>query len=256
MNYADSMDGSHSGPIAQRAAALIAAAEGHLEIEGDPNGPGGPLPFVAHGLLVHATSCLRSIVFRLGPDGAHNDAARLLRSLYDHVVTFAWLASDPPTLLPVWRKADLQARLTIDREARDAGEQLLADHDREQMESDIAGIESKAPDLASKAVAADRYWAPRIEAFRPDGLGSFRGLYTLLFRQHSGLVHATMRGLNHVSVDLEPPLKRIVMEDVPPEGNGPYGMATAVYGLGLLVAAESLGWPDAAEVDRIFDRFS
>jgi hypothetical protein len=245
------MNGTPSDQISVRAAALIAATQGHLEIEG---GPGWPL--VASGLLVHATSCLRSVVFRLGPDGAHNDASRLLRSLYDHVVTFAWLASDPPALLPVWRKVDLEERLKMDREVRAAGDRLLADPDREQMKRDVAAIDGNAPDLASKATAADRYWAPRIEQFRPDGLGSFRGLYTILFRQHGGLVHATMRGLNHVSVDLEPPRMRIVTKDVAPEGNGPYGMATAVYGLGLLVAAETLRWPDAAEVERIFDRLS
>jgi hypothetical protein len=250
------MAGAPTEPITGRAAALIAAAEGHLEIEGNPRGPGGPWPFVASGLLVHATSCLRSVIFRLGPDGAHNDASRLLRILYDHVVTFAWLASDPPALLAIWRKADLQARLKMDREASVAGEQLLADHDREQMERDIAGIEGTVPDLASMAVKVDDYWAQRVEALRPDGLGSFRGLYTILFRQHSGLVHATMRGINHVSVDLDAPCVRIVMEDVPSEGNGPYGMATVVYGLGLLVAAEALGFPDAAGVEHIFDRFS
>jgi len=249
------MTGTPSDAIAERAAALIASAEPHLEIEGDPRGPVGPWPLVGSGLLVHATSSLRSIVFRLAPDGAHNDASRLLRSLYDHVVTFAWLASDPPSLLPVWRKSDLQERLKMDREARSAGEQLLADDVREQMERDVAGIDGNAPDLASKAVIADRHWAPRIDEFRADGLGSLRGLYTILFRQHSGLVHATMRGLNHVSVDLEPPRRRIAMEDVAPEGSGPYGMATVVYGLGLLVAAQALGWPDAGEVERIFDRF-
>jgi hypothetical protein len=178
-----------------------------------------------------------------------------LRSLYDHIVTFAWLGSDPSALLPVWRKADLQARLRMDREARGAGQPLLPEPDRAQMERDVAGIEGNEPDLASKATLADRHWAPRIEAFREEGLGSFRGLYTILFRQHSGLVHATFRGINHVSIDLDPPRKRIVLEDVAQEGNGPYGMATVVYGLGLLAAAESLGWPGSAEIERVFEQF-
>ncbi|HSS03979.1 MAG TPA: hypothetical protein VLK89_02170 [Solirubrobacterales bacterium] len=39
------------------------------------------------------------------------------------------------------------------------------------------------------------------------------------------------------------------------EGNGPYGMATVVYGLGLLIAAQVLGWPNAEEVERIFARY-
>lgn len=72
---------------------------------------------------------------------------------------------------------------------------------------------------------------------------------------HSGLVHATMRGLNHVTIDLAPPRKRVVLE-APLEGNtGPYGMASVVYGVGLLVAARSLDWPDANEVEAIFARY-
>jgi Family of unknown function (DUF5677) len=241
--------------IDERAAALVELVEGRLEVEGDSTGPNTAWPMVGAGLLVHSTSCLTSIVFRLRPDSAHNDASRLLRSLYDHVVTFAWLATDPPAHLAIWRKDDLEQRLKIHREFAAAGEQLLTDADREQMERNVGRIEGSAPDLASKASMADKYWVPRIDAIRADDLRSFRGFYTILFRQHSGLVHATMRGLNHVSVDLEPPRKRIVMEDPAVSGNGPYGMATVIYGLGLLVAGQSLGWPETEEVEGVFDRF-
>lgn len=240
--------------IVLRATALIELAEGHLEVEGDATGPQTAWPMVGAALLTHATSSLRSIVFRLRPDGAHNDASRLLRSLYDHVVTFAWLAEDPPMRLALWRKEDLEERLKIHREFAAAGEQLLADPDRRQMERDVARLEGKAPDLASKAAMADKHWIPRIDALQPRSLRSFRGFYTILFREQSGLVHATMRGLNYVTIDLAPPRKQVVLEG-PLEGNGPYGMATVVYCIGLLVAAESLGWPDGDELERIFARY-
>jgi hypothetical protein len=32
-------------------------------------------------------------------------------------------------------------------------------------------------------------------------------------------------------------------------------MATVVYGIALLVAAESLGWPDFDEIEAIFARY-
>lgn len=240
-----------SDSIALRATALIELVEGRLEVEGDATGPRTAWPMVGPALLTHATSSLRSIVFRLRPEGAHNDASRLLRSLYDHVVTFAWLAADPPSRLALWRKEDLEERLKIHREFAAAGEQLLPDAEREQMERDVARVEGKAPDLASKAAMADKHWIPRIDALQPHGFRSFRGFYTILFREHSGLVHATMRGLNHVTIDLEPPRKQVVLE-APLEGNGPYGMATVLYCFGLLFAAQSLGWPDADEVERIF----
>lgn len=241
--------------IASRATALIDLVEGSLEVEGDAGGPQTAWPIIGPALLAHATSSLRSIVFRLRPDGAHNDASRLLRSLHDHVVTFAWLGVDPPPRLALWRKQDLEERLKIHREFAAAGEQLLPDADREQMERDVARLDGKAPDLASKAAMADEHWIPRIGALRPGSLSSFRGFYTVLFREQSGLVHATMRGLNHVTIDLAPTRKRVVLEAPLGESTGPYGMATVVYGVGLLVAAQSLGWPDADEIEAIFARY-
>jgi Family of unknown function (DUF5677) len=242
-------------PIALRATALIDLIEKRLEVEGDAGGPQTAWPMVGPALLAHATSSLRSIVFRLRPDAAHNDASRLLRSLYDHIVTFAWLGAEPPPRLALWRKEDLEERLKIHREFAAAGEQLLNDPVREQMEHDISRLDGKAPDLASKAAMADKHWIPRIGALRPGSLSSFRGFYTILFREQSGLVHATMRGLNHVTIDLAPDRKRVVLEAPLGEGRGPYGMATTVYGVGLLVAAQALGWPDADEVETIFARY-
>jgi hypothetical protein len=47
---------------------------------------------------------------------------------------------------------------------------------------------------------------------------------------------------------------RVLLEK-PPEGRGPFGMATVVYALRLCVAADSLGWPSAARVTAAFDRY-
>lgn len=42
---------------------------------------------------------------------------------------------------------------------------------------------------------ADRHWILAIGGtHRPGSLSSFRGFYTILFREQSGLVYATMRG--------------------------------------------------------------
>jgi hypothetical protein len=240
-------------PLAHRAAALAALVENRLPLEGNSTGPWDAWPVAGPALLAHATSILNAI-FLLRPHDAHNASSRLLRSLYDHVVNFAWLAIDPPAHLALWRKSDLEERLKMDRDFRDAGEQLLSAEAREQMERDVASVGGSAPNLADKALRADDCWVPRIEGIEPEGLKSFRGFYTVLFRQHSGLVHATMRGLNHVTIDLAAPRKRVVLEAPLNGSRGPYGMATVVYSLGLLVASQSLGWPDPAEVEAILAR--
>jgi len=54
-----------SDSVAMRAAALVDLVEGNLEVEGDAGGPQTAWPMVGPALLAHATSSLRSIVFRL-----------------------------------------------------------------------------------------------------------------------------------------------------------------------------------------------
>jgi hypothetical protein len=242
-------------PLARRAAALAQLVEARLPLEGISGGPAIAWPLVGPSLLALATATLKSIFVLRPHDDAHNDSSRLLRSLYDHVVTFAWLAVDPPARLDPWRKADLQERLKMAREFDAVGDELMSATARKDMEEVVASIEGAVPNLADMALDVDEYWLPRLPDLDGDGFGTFRGLYTILFREQSGLVHATMRGLNHVTIDLDPPsCKRVVMQ-VPLEGSrGPYGMATVVHCLGLLIAAQSLGWPDANEVRAILGR--
>jgi hypothetical protein len=236
--------------IAQRADALAALVEARLPLDMDVPYGGDAWPLAGAALIAHATGTLRSIVL-LSAAGAHNDAFRLLRSLYDHAVTFAWLAAQPTgERLEAWRLEDLAARLKMDREAAAAGISLLDDATREQMARDVADAKAKTPDLASKAAAVDRYWAPRVEAIDDE----FRRLYTLLFRTHSGLVHATFRGLNHVTEVVSSTRTRVLVQ-LPPDGRGATGMATVVYGLALLVAAQALGWPSTADVHAVFDLY-
>lgn len=240
--------------LANRATALGQLVEDRLPLERDSNGPETAWPLVGPALLAQATGSLNSI-FLLRPHGAHNDASRLLRSLYDHVVTFAWLAVDPPGRLGPWRKADLLERLKMAREFDAVGVELMPAAVREQMEHDVKHIEGSVPGLADMARDADEHWLPRLTGdLDGTGFNSFRGLYTVLFRNHSGLVHATMSGLNHVTIDLNLPRRRVVRQAPLDGSRGPYGMATVIHGLGLLVAAQSLGWPAATHVRVVFER--
>jgi hypothetical protein len=249
------MFSSSSDLIAQRADALAVLVESRLPVDVNAPGAAQAWPLVGPGLLAHATHTLRSIIM-LERATAYNDAFRLLRSLYDHVLTLAWLAGDPapPARLEEWRLEDLENRLKADREASAAGEPLLEASIRTQWEAELAAASSRAPDLASKAFAADRYWQPQLPELTSVKLGSFRGQYTILFRNYSGLVHATFRGLNWVTEDLPDGKKRVVLQS-PLHGYRPDGVATALHGLGLYVAAHSLGWPNADEVTAVFDRY-
>lgn len=64
-----------------------------------------------------------------------------------------------------------------------------------------------------------------------------------------------MRGLLPMVVDLDSTHRRVQLEGRH-QGDGPYGIATVIFGLAPFVVAEALGWPSAPEVIATFERHS
>ncbi len=238
----------------KRAEALTALVEELLPAEHDVSGDHDAWPLVGAGLLSRATSTLR--VFDAGRGEQSVDAATLGRSLYEHILHLAWLGADPsPARLQEWRKADLVQRLKADNDARTVGVQLLHDAARARMQAQVAAMTGNDLVLPNLAIAADKHWAGKLPAMGGHReLGSFKGLYVVLYRNYSAIAHPSHIGLNHVVEDISDIRKRVVLEK-PPEGRGPFGMATVVYALGLYVAGHSLGWPSVERVTAAFDRY-
>lgn len=240
-----------------RADALARLVEERLPLELDVTGDAAAWPLIATGLLSRATTTLRH-VFDARRGGQEVDAATLGRSLYEHIVHLAWLAACPTAdRIEEWRKHDLTERLSADSDARTVGGQLLDDEAREALEAQVDAMRGNKLVLANLAIAADQHWGGKLP-----GMGShketqsFRGLYVYLYRFYSGTAHPGFRGLNPVVEDITATRRRVVVERlVPSARRGPFGMATVVYALGLYVAAESLGWPEAEEVNAIFHRY-
>jgi hypothetical protein len=235
----------------RRIAALAGLVESRLPAEMAAMGPRDAWPLVGTGLLAHCAAIAQS-VDRLELSGAENDAFRLLRSLYDHAVMFAWLAVDAPTRLMLWRLDDLGERLKADRETRAWGEPLLADADRDAMTRELAGTTLRLPDVASRAQAANAHWGAQFNFLRGGGATSLRGMYTLVFRTASGLVHPTFRGLNRVTEDISFTERRVVSQTAPGDSR-PSGVAGVVLGLTLIISSEALGWPDRETVCAVFE---
>lgn len=84
--------------------------------------------------------------------------------------------------------------------------------DLAEMSRAVGGVSIRMPTLAAMAFAADRYWEPRLDFLQSRSPQSFGGLYTFLFRNYSGLVHASFRGLNRVTVDVPDDRKRVVVQ--------------------------------------------
>jgi hypothetical protein len=58
----------------------------------------------------------------------------------------------------------------------------------------------------------------------PNSISTLRGLYTVLYPQHSGTAHPSFRSIHPVVVDISTAHARVVLE-APYDGRGPFGMA-------------------------------
>jgi hypothetical protein len=107
--------------------------------------------------------------------------------------------------------------------------------------------------LEQCAQEADSHWSTRLPGMGSSTLpNSFRGLYAVLYRLHSGTAHPSFRGINPVVEDVTPTVRRVVIEPRYRE-HGSYGMATMIFALALLVAAQANSWPATGEVLAVFD---
>jgi hypothetical protein len=159
----------HDRDAVARGRALTALVRPYLPVDGLVHGPADAWPLVGPALIARATGRLEAIL-ALVPLGREGDADTLLRSLYERVTTFAWLAGEPgEERMRRWLKSDCEARLRADEDCRKVGVKILDDDGRK--------------------------W--------------------------------------------------------PPDMQGPFGLATIVFALGLYVAAETIAWPRKFEIDRV-----
>jgi hypothetical protein len=180
-----------------------------------------------------------------------------VRRLLELAIYLAWMAADPSEeRIEAWRKRDLKARLAADADTRAHGEPLFTDGQRRAMEVEMAQLKGDRITVEDVALKADEYWGGKLPGMGEKGEAkSWRGLYAIVYRNYSGYTHPTMRGLNPVVVDLSPTRRRVQLEGHH-QGNGPYGIATVIFGLALFMVAEALGWPNAGELTAIFDRYA
>jgi hypothetical protein len=249
---ADMGQEEHDRDAVARGRALAALVRPYLPVDVLVDGPADAWPLVGPALIARATGSLEAIL-ALVPLGREADADTLLRSLYEHVTTFAWLAGEPgEERMRRWLKSDCEARLRADEDCRKVGVKILDDDRRTEFEETAAALPKGMPALLDRAEAADAHWVSRVTGLRDSTTPtSFRGLYAAAYRRFSAIAHPTNLGLNPVTVDLDGSHKRVQLEERPPDMHGPFGLATIVFALGLYVAAETIGWPGKFEIDRV-----
>jgi uncharacterized protein DUF5677 len=237
----------------ERSRKLIDLVRPHLPIEVSVQGPADAWKLVGPGLIARQVGSLEALM-ALRPLDRQADAFVVLRTLYEHSVTFAWIAADPGVdrhrrLL----KSDASARITADDDARKVGVPLLTDGNRERYEGQQRDLPKAMPDLLQRAEAADESWLGKVPGLEGiDDASSYRGLYAIAYRHHSAIAHPSLQGLNFVTIDLPDNVKRVQLEERDPEMHGPYGLGVILLAFSLYIAAETLGWPDSEAVSAVF----
>lgn len=182
------------------------------------------------------------------PDRRDPDAQIVLRSLYEQVVTFAWVMIDPTERHRRWEGESMKELLRLHNDARRFGERVLSDREVEMSER-ATGL----PRLTQRAVEADEYWPEETRGFHAAGhLLSFRGLYLSIYRVGSRPTHANLQALaDYVQLDTDP---RVVAEHGPDDRSMVwYALAAPLLGMASVIGCRlfPLWEEDRSREDRM-----
>jgi hypothetical protein len=190
--------------------------------------------------------------------GRLTDATTVLRSLYEHVVHFAWLAAEPSAArIEEWRRLDLLQRLKADDDCASVGHPLFEPEARQAMETQLAEMTGRDLDLAAIATAADKAWAGKVRGLDAHTeAGSFRGLYAIVYRGYSATAHPGYRSIHPVVDELPTGGQHVHLDDSETHRSN-LGMGCVLVAFALAIARESLGWDVSDEaLDAIFATYS
>jgi hypothetical protein len=179
------------------------------------------------------------------------DGATVLRSLYEEVVGFLWIAAEPDQRLGQWADNARFWERKMHTDAEPFGIKLLS-----PSELSLTKGAKKMPDLAQRSAEVDAYWGPRLIGFRPptsgqDGILTFRGLYAAIYRFTSRAAHAQPDAMDPY---VEPRLYPVIVARPKPTLESIWWpLAVPLYAQALLVCHETLKWPDPVTVRAIND---
>ncbi len=210
-------------------------------------------PLVGTAYLVKASGTLESMLLLFEEKRVH-DATVLLRSLYENILVFSWIAIDPTVNLPRWMKSICRTGVKTDDDWRAIGTPLLDSRNRTYAEGKAADDSVKdAPDNRQLAQDVDDHWQrtypgkPTITGTDEDFL-TFRGLYRHVYRLGSQAVHQDPRSLSAFFTTDATGFTSAHPEKLDRYYLYPWLLGDHVVTLGLAIAWSVLGWPSADRV--------
>lgn len=224
----------------------------------ESTGRHGDWPISGFAMISRACGTLESVM-ALFPRRRHTDAAVIARSLYEQVVTFAWIAIDPTENAPAWVRWDRQLRIKADNDLRDVGAEALLDKQtRDDFERQIDEGRVMPDSLADRALAADKHWSQKLETISEDPAdpGTFRGMYRYIYRSQSQYGHAAPASLEpYVHNSDTPGRLHVILSEGSPSQTTAFTLSPILYVLMLQVAEPTLHLAGlSAASDDIFAR--
>jgi hypothetical protein len=201
-------------------------------------------PIVAAGFLARGAVLLDSIA-DLHRRGKAADGQILLRVILEHATTFCWIAIDPTPNVAEWRRWDDYRSKKTHNDAARFGIKVLTDEKLAEI-----GDPPKPRGVDQLAEAVDRHWSKCEPAFRDEGILTFRGLYSAIYRRTSKLVHPTQEGMERHS-ELSDDEATISAEERPGSPPDLPELGLAAMGFALIVYAHHFDWPDPDVIANI-----
>lgn len=223
--------------------------------------------------LVRMADTVESLMVLMASDQSL-DGQTLVRSLYEQVVTFAWVAIDPDTRQWCWIGDGRSSMLKLHNDAMGFVGPILTDDQVTTVRASLGlseprpepegcgGIperrnrpdpERVLPPLSDRALEADEYWPPLVRGLHGRGHPlSFRGLYLVAYRIPSRAVHSSLLALDaYLSREPERPY---VVNRAEPGPRIMWALIGPLSGIALLIAARWENWIDETMVRELIDR--
>jgi hypothetical protein len=173
------------------AAQLCDLLESRLPLTVESDGSEDDWDVVGPAMLAAAGRHLRAIAHLKATFPSGVVSWQLVRSMFEYVATYAWIAAEPETRAKRWLKADYQQRLKLDDDLGSLGERLLDEQNRQRVSEFGADITEMPGSLIDRTTQADQAWSDRFEELGPltEDMRSFRRLYPLIYRNASRFTH-------------------------------------------------------------------
>jgi hypothetical protein len=213
---------------------LCSLVESRLPITVESDGSEDDWSVVEPAMIVAATRHLRAIVHVEETFPSRVIGWQLVRSMFEYVTTYAWVAAESETRTKRWLKYDYEQRRKLDDDFRELGDALLDDdEERERIGGFLPDVQPM-PNLVQRTEGADEGWAEALQELNehvggewPEEFRSFRQLYPAIYRNGSRFTHPSSHVVD-AFVGGNPP-ELVIGEEKPPQRD------LAVIGSGILV---------------------